>query len=157
MVIDFFLILIMGIFDFFWLNAWIKIGLFGFFIQIAAAFSLLSGLQSIPHRVKSMWLIIRSHARRFVGLSTSSETTIQEVWLCIWHLLGVSLVIEVFLMLRFMCRWPRKLFKDQYVLKYEGSLRILQIRLCVFRLLLFITILVETFLFVRHLMRELCV
>jgi hypothetical protein len=59
MAIEFFLFLKKHIFAFFLLNGWIKNGLYGFFIQIATAFSFLSGLQSIPHRVNSSWLIIR--------------------------------------------------------------------------------------------------
>jgi hypothetical protein len=53
-------------------------GLCQFFFQIAAAFSLLSGLQSIPLWVLSMRLIsfLRDHV--FVGLSDSSKHTILE-------------------------------------------------------------------------------
>jgi diacylglycerol kinase len=55
------------------------------------------------------------------------------------------MIILVFCMLILMSLRRHKLFKDQYVLKFERSLGILQIMLCAFLMLLNFAVLVRTF------------
>ena len=112
-------------------------GLFWFFFQIAAVFSLLSGLQSIPLWVFFMWLITFSLDLVCFGLFSVSNHTILEVWHYFCNDRGLIIgIILVFCLLRHETTCRRKLFKDQYVLKCERSFGLFQIIMCAFRILL---------------------
>ena len=106
-----------------------------------------------------MWLITFSLDLVCFALFSVSNHAILEVWhyFCNDRSLSIGIIL-VFCLLRHETTCRRKLFKDQYVLKCESSLCVLQIMLTVIRLLHKLSVLVGTYLCVeRLLMVELCV